>query len=149
MNYIHVYLPTDEDRLLPSGATWIEQDSVAAYQQQIEYALAERWPGCEIDVTTYAHKLHVETDVAGCDAEVVRSIVEEVWSRFDWIATDVDPDGRYGFIVTEGAEVFGDFEGYATLTDAKITASERYEGTPRNIWFCGEIVATYPEAAAQ
>lgn len=147
MNYIHVYLNTDEDRLLPRGSRWIESDSVAAYQQQIEYALAERWPGTEIDVTTYAARLVVDTDVDGVDTEVVRSIIEKVWATFDWIATDVDPDGRYGFIVTEGTEVFGDFEGYATLTDALITASERYEGTPRNIWFCGEIVATYPEAA--
>lgn len=147
MSYIFCYVPTDEDRLLPRGATWIEQDSVAAYQRQIEWALAERWPGVEVDVTTYAHKLLVDTDVDGVDTEVVRSIIEKVWATFDWIATDVDPDGRYGFIVTEGTEVFGDFEGYATLTDALITASERYEGTPRNIWFCGEIVATYPEAA--
>lgn len=149
MNHIHVYLPTDEDRLLPRGSRWIEKDSVAAYQRQIEWALAERWPGVEVDVTTYymAHELLVDTDVDGVDTEVVRAIAEEVWARFDWIATDVDPDGRYGFIVTEGTEVFGDFEGYATLADAKITASERYEGTPRNIWFCGEIVATYPEAA--
>lgn len=146
-SYIHVYLPTDEDRLLPRGSRWIEKDSVAAYAQQIEYALAESFPGSEVDVTTYAASLVVDTDVDGVDTEVVRSIIEKVWATFDWIATDVDPDGRYGFIVTEGTEVFGDFEGYATLTDAILTASERYEGTPRNIWFCGEIVATYPEAA--
>ena len=151
MNYIHVYLNTDEDRLLPRGSRWIEEDSVAAYAQQIEYALAESFPGAEVDVTTYAHKLVVDTDVPGVDSEVVRAIAEEVWGRFDWLATEPDGSGRWGFhVIADGLPV-GDFTGYATLADAILTAREMYEvdAQPLEIWLGGEVVATYPEVASQ
>ena len=60
--YLFVYLRTDEDTLLPSGVSWNEEDSVNAYSRQVEQALLDRWPGVEVDVTTYSQKMHVETD---------------------------------------------------------------------------------------
>ena len=149
--YIFAYIPTDEDRLVPRGTSWIEKDSVAAYAQQIEYALAERWPEAEVDVTTYAQRLVVDADAPGCDEESVRAIAESVWSRFDWLATEPDDAGRWGFHVIANGEPLGDYTGYATLTDAIITAREMWEQDrqPLEIWLGGEVVATYPEVASQ
>lgn len=89
MNYLHVYLPTDESTILPRYiVSWVEDDSVALYQRQVEQALLEQWPSVEVDVTTYAHSLYVETDLPGVDKEVVISIIEKVWAKFDWLVTE-------------------------------------------------------------
>ena len=89
MNYLHVYLPTDESTILPRNiASWVEDDSVALYQRQVEQALLEQWPSVEVDVITYAYSLYVETDMPGVDKEVVRAIIEKVWATFDWLVTE-------------------------------------------------------------
>lgn len=89
MNYLHVYLPTDESTILPRYiVSWVEDDSVALYQLQVEQALLEQWPSVEVDVTTYAHTLYVETDVPEVDKEVVKAIIEKVWATFDWLVTE-------------------------------------------------------------
>ena len=89
MNYLHVYLPTDESTILPRNiVSWVEDDSVALYQRQVEQALLEQWPSVEVDVITYAYSLYVETDVPGMDKEVVRAIIEKVWATFDWLVTE-------------------------------------------------------------
>lgn len=89
MNYLHVYLPTDESTILPRYiVSWVEDDSVALYQRQVEQALLEQWPSVEVDVITYAHSLYVETDVPEVDKEVVKAIIEKVWATFDWLVTE-------------------------------------------------------------
>ena len=152
-NYIFVYLVTDETTLLPRAVEWIEKDSVNAYARQVEQALIERWTDVEVDVTAYAQRLSVETDVPDCTEDEVRMIIESVWRRFDWLVTDPG-DGRSGFFVTwestdGNREIIGDPAGYATLADAELTAREFFE--PENgdeihgvteIWLGGDVVAT-------
>lgn len=142
--YLHVYLPTDESSILPRNVSWIEDDSISSYQTRVEQALLERWPDVEVDVTAYAQRLHVETDVPGVDVEVVRAIAESVWERFDWLATAPDETGRLGFHVTDSGELVGDPAGYSTLYDAVLTAKENADDA--EIWLGGDVVATYLEA---
>ena len=150
--YLFVYLRTDEDTLLPSGVSWNEKDSVNAYSRQVEQALLDRWPGVEVDVTTYSQKMHIDTDVPDADEEVIRAIVEAVWSRFDWLVTD-PADRRSGFLVvwtgSDGArEQIGEEYGYATLADAERTAREFFAlENAENVAEAGRLVGEIPVAA--
>ena len=151
--YLHIYLPTDESSILPRNVSWIEDDSISSYQTRVEQALLERWPEVEVDVTAYAKRLHVETDVPDVDVEIVRAIAESVWARWDWLATAPDETGRLGFQITSkdadgNRELIGDPTGYATLADAEITALYSVEsgGGVTEVWLGGDVVATYLEA---
>lgn len=151
-NYIFVYLVTDETTLLPRSVAWVEEDSVNKYARQCEQALLERWTDVEVDVTTYSQKMHVETDVPDADEEVIRAIVEAVWSRFDWLVTD-PADRRSGFLVvwtgSDGArEQICEEYGYATLADAERTAREFFAPeNAENVAEAGRLVGEIPVAA--
>jgi hypothetical protein len=85
-NYIHISLRTDEDNLMGSSG-WGEydaKDSIADFASAVEIAVSEAYPDAEVDVTTYAARHNVDSDVAGAEL-AVPEIIGHVWSTFDWL----------------------------------------------------------------
>ncbi len=85
-NYIHIYLRTDEDNLMGAHG-WNghdAKDSIAAFGNAVEAAVIEAYPGAEVDVTTYAARQTVDSDIAGA-TDAVPEIIDQVWSTFDWL----------------------------------------------------------------
>ena len=85
-SYIHVSIRTSEDNLM-GAAGWgeyNEKDSIVAFGNAVEAAVIAAYPGAEVDVTTYAARQIVDSNVAGAD-DVVPFIINQVWSSFDWL----------------------------------------------------------------
>lgn len=85
-SYIHVSIRTSEDNLM-GAAGWgeyNEKDSIAALGNAVEAAVIDAYPGAEVDVTTYAARQIVNSDVSGAE-DAVPAIIDQVWSSFDWL----------------------------------------------------------------
>ncbi len=84
-NYIFASIRTDEDNLMGSAGfgEYDAKDSIKAYGQAVESAIIEAFPDAEVDVTTGAARLYVDSDVATADD--IRNIIERVWQGWEWL----------------------------------------------------------------
>lgn len=86
-NYIFVHIDTSEDAMTgDQGWDGInEGDSVSNFAHAVEQELSEMYPDVEVDVTTYAMRQYVDTDVDGAE-DVALDVIGRIFSAGEfWV----------------------------------------------------------------